>query len=63
MTGPLVADLFADPEMKEARFAEVPMGRLATPADVAAAVLFLASDEAAFLTGVALPVDGGLTAY
>ena len=59
---PLVADLFADPEMKKARYAEVPMGRLATPADVAGAVLFLASDEAAFLTGVALPVDGGLTA-
>ena len=38
---------------------EVPLGRLARPSDVAAAVLFLASDDAAFLTGVALDVDGG----
>ena len=39
------------------------MGRLASVRDVANAALFLASDEAAFLTGVALPVDGGMTAY
>ena len=39
--------------------ATVPAGRLAEPRDVAAAVLFLASDEAEFLTGVCLPVDGG----
>lgn len=37
----------------------IPMGRLATPADVANAVMFLASDEASFLTGVCLDVDGG----
>jgi NAD(P)-dependent dehydrogenase (short-subunit alcohol dehydrogenase family) len=36
-----------------------PMGRLGTPEEVAAAVAFLASDDAAFITGVALPVDGG----
>jgi NAD(P)-dependent dehydrogenase (short-subunit alcohol dehydrogenase family) len=36
-----------------------PMGRFGTPAEVAAAVLFLLSDEASYLTGVALPVDGG----
>ena len=40
----------------------VPLGRVATPEDVAQAVLFLASDEASFMTGVALPVDGGITA-
>ena len=39
--------------------ATVPAGRLAEPRDVAAAVLFLASDDAEFLTGVCLPVDGG----
>ena len=37
----------------------IPLGRLAEPADVAAAVAFLASDDAAFLTGVCLDVDGG----
>ncbi|WP_372624414.1 SDR family NAD(P)-dependent oxidoreductase [Falsiroseomonas sp.] len=36
-----------------------PMGRFGTPAEVAAAVLFLLSDEASYLNGVALPVDGG----
>jgi len=39
-----------------------PLGRLALPEDVAAAIAFLASDDAAFITGVALPVDGGYTA-
>ncbi|HZS32479.1 MAG TPA: SDR family NAD(P)-dependent oxidoreductase [Methylomirabilota bacterium] len=38
-----------------------PLGRAGTPEDVARAMLFLASDEAAFITGVALPVDGGRT--
>ncbi len=39
--------------------AKHPMGRMGRPEDVARAVLFLASDEASFITGVALPVDGG----
>lgn len=38
-----------------------PLGRPGTPEDIAKAMLFLASDEAAFITGVALPVDGGRT--
>jgi NAD(P)-dependent dehydrogenase (short-subunit alcohol dehydrogenase family) len=40
----------------------VPLGRMGTTQDVANSALFLASDEAAFLTGVALPIDGGSTA-
>lgn len=43
----------------EALSAGIPLGRLTRPADVAAAVAFLASDDAEFLTGVCLPVDGG----
>jgi 2-hydroxycyclohexanecarboxyl-CoA dehydrogenase len=45
----------------EAMTRAVPMKRLGTPADVAAAVAFLASDEAAFITGQTLSVSGGLT--
>jgi len=41
--------------------ASVPLGRLSTPQDIANAALFLASDEAEFLTGVCLEVDGGRT--
>ena len=60
---PLVQILFQDPAKKEERLGEVPLGRLATELDVANAALYLASDEASFVNGVALAVDGGLTAY
>ena len=60
---PMVRELFKDPEKKKERLDEVPLGRIADARDVANAALFLASDEASFITGVALPVDGGLTAY
>lgn len=46
-------------DMVAARNAMVPMGRMGTAWDVAAAAVFLASDEARFITGVCLPVDGG----
>jgi len=60
---PLVQEMFKDPVKKQQRFDEVPLGRLATALDVANAVLYLASDEAAFINGVALPIDGGVTAW
>ena len=53
----------AEAAANEARIVgAVPMGRLVKPGEVADAVLWLASDEASFVTGVALPVDGGFTA-
>lgn len=53
----------ADPAEKERQMAApYPMGRLGRPEDVAAAILFLASDEAGWITGASLLVDGGLTA-
>lgn len=54
--------LFADPERAEQIRRMHPLGRFATADDIAAAVAFLASDEAAFITGHALVVDGGFTA-
>ena len=46
-------------EMVAARNAAIPMGRMGTAWDIANAAVFLASDEAQFITGVSLPVDGG----
>ena len=59
---PFMDELFKDPKRKEERLGEVPLGRLATALDVANAVLYLSSDEAGFINGIALPVDGGVTA-
>jgi NAD(P)-dependent dehydrogenase (short-subunit alcohol dehydrogenase family) len=42
--------------------AAVPFGRLGRPEEIASTALFLASDEASFIAGVNLPVDGGMTA-
>ena len=47
-------------EMKQLMLANTPLGRFGTPEDIAAAVRFLCSDEAAFITGDVLLVDGGL---
>ena len=58
-----VQTMLKDPERKAERLGEIPLGRLATTADVANALVYLASDEASFINGVALAVDGGLTAY
>jgi NAD(P)-dependent dehydrogenase (short-subunit alcohol dehydrogenase family) len=60
-TGMTAASL-ADPERVARMVAAEPMGRIGDPEEIAAAVVWLSSDAASFLTGVALPVDGGLVA-
>jgi NAD(P)-dependent dehydrogenase (short-subunit alcohol dehydrogenase family) len=50
------------PEMKAMIEGMHPIGRIGEPEEVAAAVTWLCQPEAAFVTGIALPIDGGLTA-
>jgi NAD(P)-dependent dehydrogenase (short-subunit alcohol dehydrogenase family) len=64
---PMVADLFdnilgGDQAAVDAARANHPIGRFAQPAEIAAACVWLLSDKASFVTGTAMPVDGGYTA-
>ncbi len=58
---PLVHERLKDPQFAAERLGEVPLGRLASAQDVANAVLYLSSEEAAFINGISLPIDGGVT--
>ncbi|MEI7448182.1 MAG: SDR family NAD(P)-dependent oxidoreductase [Desulfomonile sp.] len=55
---PTIRD-FMNPRLKEALIAETPLGRIADPSEIAAAIVFLSSDDASFITGAALEVTGG----
>jgi len=59
---PMTAPFLTDPSWHKPLLERHPLGHFGEPGDVAAAILYLASDEAKFVTGVALPVDGGYTA-
>ena len=59
---PLLQELFAkDPERAARRLVHVPLGRFAEPEEIASAVLFLASDDASFVTASTFLVDGGIS--
>jgi NAD(P)-dependent dehydrogenase (short-subunit alcohol dehydrogenase family) len=58
----LTEPLLEDEAMERQLLGDTPMGRFVEPEEVAAAILFLASDAASMITGVTLPVDGGWTA-
>jgi NAD(P)-dependent dehydrogenase (short-subunit alcohol dehydrogenase family) len=60
---PLLRELFAaDPERAQRRLVHVPMGRFAEASEIAAAIAFLASDDASFITASTFLVDGGISA-
>lgn len=60
---PIITPVFAIPGVKEAWNERVPMGRFAEPEEIASVIAFLASDDASFMTGANVAVDGGLTAH
>jgi glucose 1-dehydrogenase len=57
---PIDADVEAKPEMDKALMAEIPLGRWGKPAEIAGVATFLASDEAAYITGATYFIDGGM---
>ncbi len=63
----LVRDLFGKSEegqaLRKARIAMIPLERMGRPTDVAGMAVFLASEESSWITGTAIPLDGGLSAY
>ena len=63
MTASLFADTLSAQEIRESRLQTIPLGRFGKPLDVAALAVFLASDESSWMTGTAIPLDGGVTAY
>ena len=58
----MLEEWFKSPDVERAALAGTPIGRMADPAEIARAVMFLASDESSFMVGHSLVADGGLTA-
>jgi NAD(P)-dependent dehydrogenase (short-subunit alcohol dehydrogenase family) len=58
---PMSAWMHADPVQKELLLGRTPIGRLGEPEDIARAVVYLAGEDASFVTGQVLLVDGGIT--
>lgn len=59
---PMTKDIHSQPDIRRRRLAETPMGRFAQAGEIALGLLYLASDEASFVTGAELVIDGGMTA-
>ncbi|EMA31628.1 short-chain dehydrogenase/reductase SDR [Halobiforma lacisalsi AJ5] len=57
---PMNEEILSDPERTQAMHERVPWGRMGVPEDIANVVEFLVSDKAEYLTGIRIPVDGGL---
>ena len=59
---PMTQAFHDNPEIHDERVAKMPLGRMGQPEDIAAGILYLASDESSFVTGSELVIDGGMTA-
>ncbi len=59
---PMTIEYHALPSVRETRVGATPLGRMGTPEDIAAGILYLASNESSFVTGSELVIDGGMTA-
>lgn len=60
---PILEEALANEEISATYAERIPLGRTSEPEEIASAITFLASDDASFITGVTLPVDGGLTSW
>lgn len=59
----MTEELMKDEDLMKEWRKDYPIGRFWVPEDIASACLYLASDESSFVTGIALPVDGGFTVH